>query len=245
MLAKIFRSSTNFVIATVVAMIAISPLTASASFSYGGGESGGGGSSSGGGGGAGGGNLSINQYQDCAKQVSSPNGLSATVTDGTDGNVTVTVNGGDAVRMAVSEYTSFVDAIQSSFATTTQMHLKNDAEGDREIYVRLYNGCGLPSPIVTAKFTHGKSNHGSNGDNNGNSGKTGDDNHGKGGKVLGEHITLVDTLIAKLKYGQRGADVMKLQSELKRLGFLKIGKTTSFYGPMTRAAVNKYLTSLK
>jgi peptidoglycan hydrolase-like protein with peptidoglycan-binding domain len=56
---------------------------------------------------------------------------------------------------------------------------------------------------------------------------------------------LIDELIAKLRYGQRSEDVRTLQSELKRLGYLPASlKVTTYYGPLTRGAVNAYLAQI-
>jgi stage II sporulation protein D len=45
-------------------------------------------------------------------------------------------------------------------------------------------------------------------------------------------VTFADTL----KYGSNGAEVKKLQTELKKLGYFS-GSTTGFYGSQTQAAV--------
>jgi hypothetical protein len=64
------------------------------------------------------------------------------------------------------------------------------------------------------------------------------------GEVLGEQITNIDELIAKLTYGNTGAEVNRLQTGLQQLGFFPaIVKTTQFYGPITKKAVEKYIDS--
>ena len=61
---------------------------------------------------------------------------------------------------------------------------------------------------------------------------------------MGEKITRLDTLIAKLKFGQTSNEVMELQTELKNAGyFTKTFKPTKYYGAMTKAAVAKYLAN--
>ena len=66
------------------------------------------------------------------------------------------------------------------------------------------------------------------------------------GQVLGIKTTLIDELIAKLKFRQTSLEVNKLQNELKRLGFFsKNFKTTKYYGEMTVNAVAKYKISQK
>jgi len=61
-------------------------------------------------------------------------------------------------------------------------------------------------------------------------------------KVLGEKISLLDELIAKLKFGQKSAEVKQMQTELQKVGyFSKYFKPTTYYGALTRTAVNKYI----
>lgn len=62
------------------------------------------------------------------------------------------------------------------------------------------------------------------------------------GKVLGEKISLLDGLIAKLKFGQKSKEVKQMQTELQKVGyFSKYFKPTTYYGTLTRTAVNKYM----
>jgi hypothetical protein len=66
------------------------------------------------------------------------------------------------------------------------------------------------------------------------------------GQVLGEKIALLDELIAKTKYGQTSNTVKQLQTELRNAGFFpRYVRSTGWYGPITRAAVAKYLASIK
>ncbi len=61
--------------------------------------------------------------------------------------------------------------------------------------------------------------------------------------VLGEKITIVDTLIKETKRGQKSQKVVDLQNELKELGFFpKRVVSSGLYGPVTDAAVQKYLS---
>lgn len=64
------------------------------------------------------------------------------------------------------------------------------------------------------------------------------------GEVLGVQISLVDELIVRLNYGQTSNEVNTLQTELQKLGFFPATvKTTRFYGPITKKAVENYLDS--
>jgi len=51
-------------------------------------------------------------------------------------------------------------------------------------------------------------------------------------------VTFADTL----KYGSRGAEVTKLQEQLKKLGYFN-GKATGYFGSMTKTAVRKFQSS--
>lgn len=51
-------------------------------------------------------------------------------------------------------------------------------------------------------------------------------------------VTFADTL----KYGSKGAEVTKLQEQLKKLGYFK-GKATGYFGSITKAAVKKFQAS--
>lgn len=60
--------------------------------------------------------------------------------------------------------------------------------------------------------------------------------------VLGEKITVIDALIQETKRGQKSQKVVDLQNELKALGFFpKTVVSSGLYGPVTDAAVKKYL----
>ncbi|MBP6859693.1 MAG: hypothetical protein KBC69_03690 [Candidatus Magasanikbacteria bacterium] len=62
------------------------------------------------------------------------------------------------------------------------------------------------------------------------------------GQVLGVQTSLVNELIAQLKFGSTSDQVNQLQVELQKLGFFPAkAKTTRYYGLMTKAAVQKYL----
>ena len=54
----------------------------------------------------------------------------------------------------------------------------------------------------------------------------------------------VDQIIAKYKYGQKHQDIIKLQKELNAKKYFD-GPFTGFYGPLTKAAVEKYSADKK
>jgi surface protein len=57
-------------------------------------------------------------------------------------------------------------------------------------------------------------------------------------------VLSLDELVATLTVGSRSANVARLQTELKKRGFFPVGTAvTTYYGPMTKAAVAKYLAS--
>lgn len=58
-------------------------------------------------------------------------------------------------------------------------------------------------------------------------------------------LSLLDTLISKTKFGQRGTIVKQLQVELNKVGFIPKPMITSYYGTLTKTAVSKYLASNK
>ncbi|MDP2587024.1 MAG: chitobiase/beta-hexosaminidase C-terminal domain-containing protein [Candidatus Komeilibacteria bacterium] len=66
-----------------------------------------------------------------------------------------------------------------------------------------------------------------------------------GQAVLGVKVSSsIDDLIASTKFGQRGAKIKQLQTELQNLGFMpKNFKVTDYYGPITSRAVAKYQAS--
>ncbi|MDD3705448.1 MAG: peptidoglycan-binding domain-containing protein, partial [Clostridiaceae bacterium] len=56
-------------------------------------------------------------------------------------------------------------------------------------------------------------------------------------------VTLTSVVFADtLKYGSRGAEVTKLQKQLKNMGYFN-GNATGYFGSMTRTAVRKFQTS--
>lgn len=64
------------------------------------------------------------------------------------------------------------------------------------------------------------------------------------GAVLGEKIRLIDALLKEVVKGSRSQKVVDLQNELKALGFFPLRVVSSgLYGPITEAAVKKYLAS--
>ena len=198
-------------------------LSAQASEGYGGG----GGSGGGGGGsyGNGGGN-----NQPCYTPLNPPaTGFSVSINGGVSSTnvreVTLSLNGGsDATRLAISNSPSFEATSLDAYVNSRSWTL-SEGQGTKMVFARFYNSCGLTSPVVSAKieYTVASTEQG-------------------GGRVLGVSTTLVDELIARLRYRQRSADVVKLQNELKRLGFFPRNvRSTGFYGRITREAVRKYL----
>ncbi len=63
------------------------------------------------------------------------------------------------------------------------------------------------------------------------------------GRVLGEKITILDTLIAALTPFKHDPRVKTLQQELKKLGLFSFPYFTDYYGPITNAGVKKYLST--
>ncbi len=62
--------------------------------------------------------------------------------------------------------------------------------------------------------------------------------------VLGTKVASLGELTAKAKFGTRSLDVTTLQNELKKAGFYPANlAATGYYGPITKAAVEKYLAA--
>jgi hypothetical protein len=180
----------------------------------------------GGGGGGGGGSGWMDR---CTDPVRPPNGgfhggfRGGNEVYGTD--AVLELDGGNADYMAISDNVAFAGALVEPYSPLKNLSVSHpELEGSKQVWVRFYNKCNIPTQAFAINFNHHK---------------------GSRGRVLGEQVSAVDDLIAVLKFGDKGADVKKLQDELKRLGFLKIGVSTTYYGPMTRAAVNAYLASIK
>jgi hypothetical protein len=148
------------------------------------------------------------------------------VTDVTDPNVQLTVDGGDADRMAISNEPSFANAGSQPFTKKLGWKLPGGF-GPKIVYIKLYDHCGTPRSIFSGSVNY----------------KTGTITPIPGtGRVLGEKITAIDDLLAKVKYGMTSADVVALQDALKAAGFFPASvKSTGWYGPITQRAVNAYL----
>jgi peptidoglycan hydrolase-like protein with peptidoglycan-binding domain len=57
-------------------------------------------------------------------------------------------------------------------------------------------------------------------------------------------VPSTDDIVGALHFGMRGPKVVALQNTLKKLGFFPAGvPSTGYFGPITRAAVEKYLAS--
>ena len=204
-------------IGAMASLFAVASFAPTVTLAYGGGGGGGGGSS-------------------CYQQVlPPPEGFKVDIDDGTDtsapAQVTLTLHGGTAKTMAIADNETFSNASVVPYSQKVTWSLPNDNDADRKVFVRFYNDCGWSVPPIHGGWFH----------------------HMRrpvfpkpptGGKVLGEKIELVDTLIAKTKFRQRHADVKALQDELKRLGFFpKRVRSTGYYWTITRASVAKYLAS--
>lgn len=189
-----------------------------------------------GGGGGGGGGADPN----CFLALQAPaGGFSVQVSGGartTTSNVQLTLNGGAATRMAISNDPSF-DGVSSESYQTSRSWTLPAGLGSKTIYVRFYNSCGISSSVFSTTIeviAPTTPDTGSNSDSNNN-----------GGEVLGEKINAsIDDLIARLRYGQRNEDVLALQQALAAVGLMPRGwHATNYYGPVTLAAVTRYVDS--
>ena len=157
-------------------------------------------------------------------------------------NVSLTINGGNARRMAVSNDAAFTDASIEPANNSKEWTL-TAGEGAKLVFVRFYDECGIStSPVsVTVTYRANRPTEPGNGNGNGNGNGQGQNNN-NGGQVLGEKISKIDELIASLRYGRRDANVLVLQNELVRLGFMPRGwRSTNYYGPVTLAGVTRYV----
>ena len=163
------------------------------------------------------------------------NGGAQTVSSHT---VQLSLVGGTAARMAISDTAGFGDASPERYQDSRTWTLP-PGEGTKTVYVRFYNTCGVSSAVVSASIQVVAPSAG-NGENN--QGTTENDNDGQ---VLGEKITApIDVLIARLRYGQRSDDVRALQTALVNAGLMPRGwVVTNYYGPVTLAAVTRYVDS--
>ncbi len=148
--------------------------------------------------------------------------------------VQLTINGGNARRMAISNDAAFTNA--SLIAANGSMDWTlSEGEGSKTVYVRFYDECGISSTPVSATIVF----HAMRPTAATTTVVTTDD---EDGQVLGERITKIDELIARLRYGRRAADVRTLQTELVNAGLMPRGwVVTSYYGPVTLAAVTSYV----
>lgn len=149
---------------------------------------------------------------------------------GTD--VQLTIDGGNADRMAISNDPSFTNAGSEPYSKTKGWKLPG-GNGEKVVYVKLYDNCGNPRSVFSDSVALAIG------------GTVTTPTTPSEGRVLGEKITAIDELIAKLKYGVSGADVVTLQDELKKLGFFPASvKSTGWFGPITLRAVNAYKLSI-
>ncbi len=203
-----------------------------------GGSGSGGGKGGIGGGGAGGG-------ASCYQSIVPPtNGFSVSVNGAEGGNiysrnVVLTINGGNARRMAVSNSATFEGAALETANNSKEWTL-SEGEGSKTIYVRFYDECGISTMPVSVTVNY-RANRPTTDDNDGNGNENGDTND-NGGQVLGERVTRIDDLIASLRYGQRSADVQELQNLLLAAGYMpRNWHSTTFYGVYTLAGVTRYV----
>ena len=65
-----------------------------------------------------------------------------------------------------------------------------------------------------------------------------------GSPVFSASALTTDQIISQYKYGQTNSNIVQLQKDLSAKGYFG-GPFTGFYGPLTKAAVDKYLASKK
>ena len=129
------------------------------------------------------------------------------------------LNGGTATQMAISNNAAFENTVTMPYNTAAIWKLPSGS-GNKTIYVKFFNSAGVASAVVTANT----------------------EATDQGGVVLGEQISLLDELIARLRAGTTSDEVRQLQIELQKRGyFAKTFRPTRLYGAMTKAAVAKYL----
>ena len=149
-------------------------------------------------------------------------------------NVQLTIAPGNARRMAVSNDAAFTNASLVSANGNMDWTL-TAGEGSKTVFVRFYDDCGISTSPVSATV-----NYSANRPTAATTTEVTTDN--EDGQVLGERITKIDELIARLRYGRRNADVRTLQTELVNAGLMPRGwVVTSYYGPVTLAAVTRYV----
>jgi|GEM_PF-1731483 len=73
--------------------------------------------------------------------------------DTTDRNVTLTISGGNALKMSVSNSPDFVGASIETYAATKAWTL-TDGAGTKMVYVRFYNSCGVATNAVSVAFNY-------------------------------------------------------------------------------------------
>ena len=214
------RNSVLSLVAAIVAVGALAPLSGVFAAGYGGG------------GGGGGGPL-------CGFGPHPPaGGFDFTVTqDETlgQGQVKLTLNGGsEATYMTISNSPIADNAAREIYSPTKVWNTGDNSNGDKPIYVRFYNVCGFPTPIINHRFPYHWPFIGPKG-------PTPPPSTPPKGRVLGEKITNIDSLIAQTTYGQRSDVVVQLQDALKAAGFFPASvKSSGYYGLITKAAVAKY-----
>lgn len=153
------------------------------------------------------------------------------VTSVTDQDVDLTIDGSaDVDRMAISNDATFTNSGSEPFARLKKWRLPGSF-GKKIVFVKFYDRCGVPRVTFSGSVDYLKG--------------TITEIPGTG-KVLGEKIASIDELLSKLEYNDRGDEVVALQDLLKEAGYFpKSVKSTGWYGPITRTAVNAYLAKIK
>lgn len=152
-------------------------------------------------------------------------------------NVQLTIAPGNARRMAVSNDASFTNASLVSANGNIDWML-SEGEGSKSVFVRFYDDCGISTSPVSATVVF----HSTRPTVATTTAVGVVEVKSEEGQVLGERITKIDELIARLRYGRRAADVRTLQTELVNAGLMPRGwVATSYYGPVTLAAVTRYV----
>ncbi len=150
--------------------------------------------------------------------------------------VNLKLNGGAAVRMAISNTSDFNGVNQEPYRTNA-LHALTSGDGTKTIYVKFFDFAGTASPVVRTSVEI---------DSTANATVSPTPKEDEDGEVLGIKISRLEALITKLKAGQSSNEVMELQNELKKAGYFPGNwRSTKFYGRLTSAAVKKYLATKK
>ncbi len=139
-------------------------------------------------------------------------------------NVMLHLEGGkDASGMAISNTPDFADTTVIPYQSSLPWTLSEGA-GVKTVYVKFFRpNSNNNSPVLADSINLNAAPQ----------------------EVLGEKITDIDGLLAETRRGERSEKVKMLQDALKKAGFFPAGfPSTGFWGPVTEAAVKKYLASV-